>query len=144
MAERAKVVESWGTAKYAAANSAVCEKGNVACLNGSGLVVPAGTGTGLLPIGHFMETMTGNGTTKVAVKFFKEKTLVLFLNSANPNDVAADDMGKIVYLAGPSTVTTSSSSNSPAGRVFGVTAEGVFVEPAGDLGPQGPQGEPGE
>lgn len=145
MAERMTRREAWSYFEHTLANTEVAEKGNVACIDtASGEIVAGQTGDGLLPIGYFDETRTGNGTAKVRVRLFREIWVDRFANAGAPNAVAASDIGSFCYLAGPATVTMAASGNSIAGRVWGVSSAGVLVQMAIDVGPQGPQGEPGE
>lgn len=123
----------------------VAEQGKVACIDtATGEAVVSQAGAGLVPFGWFAESFTGDGTKKIKVNLFAEKRLVFFLNSDAPNNVTEADIGSVCYLAATaSTVTTDATGASVAGRVWLVDSLGVHVEPASNMGIQGPQGEPG-
>lgn len=131
------------------ANSEKAFQGGLACIDTSdGSLVAGQTGEGLLPIGIFdgipESGVTGNGTIKVKVRLFKEVWAWWFVNDTTPNAVTDAHVGSLVYVLDDQTVTALAAGNSVAGRVWAVdTKRGVLVEPAINLGPQGPQGEPG-
>lgn len=137
--------ERWGYLERALADGEVAEKGHVACIDLSdGSLVAAQDGSAtLLPIGYFEESFTGNGTRKMRVRLFRELILHRFANAANPNDVGDGDVGNVCYFADSQTVSMDDTNRSVAGRVWGVTSAGVLIEPAINMGLQGPQGEPG-
>lgn len=130
MAQRSKVFEKWSTAKFPLANTAVAEKGHVACFAGDGTVTPMDAGdTALTAIGWFAQDLTGDGTAPVLVDLFEEKTLVFFLNdSVAPLD--AGDVGSPCYMLSSATVSADSdtNANAVAGTVWQVTSEGVLVD----------------
>lgn len=129
MAERTQKVTHWGYAELALKNAVVAEKGGLACINtaDAAIEVVAGTAsTTLLPIGTFQESFTGNGTRKIQIKLFREIVLHTFDN--DPTDaVTAADFGSDCYIYGPSTVGSVATGKSVAGKVWGVSSEGVLV-----------------
>lgn len=124
-------------------------EGGLACVDLSdGSIVAGQTGTGLLPIGLFIDLpeggLVGDGTKTVAIRLFKEVRAYWFVNAAAPNAVAAGDFCSMAYILDDQTVTSDATGASEAGRVWDVHAtKGVLIEPAISLGPQGPQGAAG-
>lgn len=145
MAERSEAFKVVNALKVVLQSGVVAEKGKVACIDtATGEAVVSQSGAGLVPFGWFDESFTGDGTKKIKVNLFREKRLAFFLNSAPANNVTEADIGSVCYLAAAaSTVTTDATGASVAGRVWLVDSVGVYVEPASDMGIQGPQGEPG-
>lgn len=147
MAERSRRREAWSYFEHVLANAEDAEKGHIACIDtASGELVAGQSGTGLLPIGYFEETLTGDGVKAVRVQLFREIWLDRFDNASAPDAVGASDVGSVCYLADSTTVTTDASGNSVAGRVWKVSAEGVLVQMALDMGiegAEGPAGPPG-
>lgn len=129
MAERGKQIQRWSYVERTLKNTALAEKGKIACVElSSGLIVPAAeTTTGLLPIGYFDQTLTGNGTLKVRVLLFREVTVHLFANSGT-SALADTDFGNLCYIGGDATVAKVATGRSQAGRCWGVTTAGVLVE----------------
>jgi hypothetical protein len=143
MAERPIRSKPISRIERALKSAAVAEKGNVACIDlGDGALVPVSVATDLLPIGWFEESLTGDGTTPVGVKLFKEIEVVLLPN-AGSGAVDDGDVGNVCYLTATAAVTMTSTGASVAGRVWGVSGTNVLVEMAISMGIQGIQGEPG-
>lgn len=114
----------------------VAEQGHTACLNtATGTVQPAESGiTTLVPIGTFTRIndaagVTGDGSTKVSVKFPDEVAAVWRDNDSAPNNVQASDIGNTVYLKDGVTVSTDGTSRSAAGRALAIDSyKGVLVQ----------------
>ena len=130
MAERTTHSQTWARCAMVLTNAVLAEKGKLACIDTStGLVTKGGISTTLRPIGHFSETLTGNGTAKVLIQLFREITLQRWTNSGtDPVDV--NDIGKVCYIATDTTVAETSNGGtlSVAGVVWDVSAAGVLVE----------------
>jgi hypothetical protein len=112
----------------------VAEKGNVACIDSvDGACVPASAIATLTPIGYFEESLTGDGTKKVKIKLFSEILVQFLPNASSGTAVVAADMLKSCYLNADSSVTTTTTGRSVAGKVWGVVTgngAGVFVQMA--------------
>lgn len=142
MAERKTRTARWSRIERALKLAAVAEKGNVAAIDlADGALVAAGLGATLLPIGYFEDSFTGDGVRKIKVRLFAEIDLALFGNAAA--SVADDDVGNVCYLASTWEVSMTSTGAAVAGRVWGVGADGVWVQAAPQIGPAGPQGPAG-
>lgn len=129
MAERMTRRETWGYMTRALASAEVAYKGQVAAIDLSdGTLVPMSAATGLLAIGYFESNLTGDGTTTIQIRLFKELNLHRFSNAAS-GPVADDDVGNICYFSAAGEVSMTSTSRSIAGRVWAVTSAGVLVEP---------------
>lgn len=112
-------------------------QGGIACYDtaalGSVKKGVAGTAT-LVKIGEFAESAdnSGGNSPRVLVKLDREIFAEWYDNStgANAATLAANLFG-LVYIADDHTVTTASSGNSVAGRVWDVDSlKGVLVEKA--------------
>jgi hypothetical protein len=130
MTERIVSEEDWGVASYVLANAVVAEKGKMACIDTSlGQVTKGKASTTLLPIGTFMENLTGDGTAEVLVKLFDEIRAYWWENDDEPNNVAAEDIGQECYVLDDETVTMDATGHSKAGRVLAVNSTyGVLVQ----------------
>lgn len=136
MAERMTRQENWGYLERTLRTGEVAEQGHVCAfdLNDAGLLVAMKVDTGLLAIGYFAESMTGDGTKKCRVRLFKELILQRF-NNAVSNPVTDADVGKMAYFTDTQTVSISGTGRSVAGRVWKVSAAGVLIEPTINVSP---------
>lgn len=145
MAERQIREANWGYKQFILTNAKVAYKGNMACLDlSTGEVVPGEEQTDLIPIGWFMENLTGDGTLLVNVRLFQETVGAWWVNDDAPNDVQDSDVGNTCYIAGPYAVSmdSNSSARSIAGRILAVDSlKGVLVQ--GGLYVTGPAGAVG-
>lgn len=143
MARRMTRRESWSYFEHVLADNEVAEQGNIACIDlSTGELVAGDEDTGLLPIGYFDRDLEGDGVAKARVRLFGEIQVDRFANDSN-DPVTVADIGSMCFIAGPATVSIEGSGRSVAGRVWGVSSDGVLVQMALNLGPEGPQGDPG-
>jgi hypothetical protein len=129
MTERMINEADWGYIALVLANAEVAERGKLACIDtaNSGIIVKGKTATGLIPLGIFHESLTGDGVKKVQIKLFSEIHPVWWDNDTVAA-VASTDRGKLCYVKDDATVTITSSGHSIAGMVLDVvTAKGVLV-----------------
>lgn len=133
MAQRKRREGSRSGGNHVLSTGEVAEKGKMACLDTtSGEVVAGQASTTLKPLGHFDADATGDGTTTIYVRYFRERRLFWWANDGT-DPVDAADEGSNCYIVDDETVSISSatSTRSIAGRVFGVsTRYGVLVEMA--------------
>ena len=114
---------------YPLANGEVAERGKLACIDtaNAGVIVAGQTATGLIPIGRFMADLTGDGTTKVPIRFFHEITPIWWDNDT-VTAVAIADRGTLCYIKDAETVSGDNTGRSAAGLVLDVDAtDGVLV-----------------
>jgi hypothetical protein len=136
--------ERWGYLERVLTDTEVAEKGHVAAIDlATGEIVKMADADGLLPIGYFDESFTGDGTRAIRVRLFREIILHGFVNDADPNQVEESDVGNVAYFKDSQTVSMVGTDRSVAGRIWGLRAGMVLVEPAINIGLTGPQGEPG-
>jgi hypothetical protein len=141
MAKRMRHYEMWRFFEHVLKTAEVAEQGHIAAIElSSGLIVKGATAEGLLVIGTFERSLTGDGTEKARVRLFKEIELHRFVNDAAANDVQLGDIGNVCYLKDSQTVSMLATGRSVAGRVWWVSSAGVLIEPAISMGIQG---EPG-
>lgn len=122
--------ESWGGFEHTLASGVEAVQGEMACIDTStGLLTVGAVGGDLLFVGHFKETVTGDGTRKVRVRFLAEKHLTWFDNDTAGTPVAADDIGSECFILNPRTVSADGTGRSAIGRVWAVHGtHGVLVE----------------
>lgn len=144
MAQRAKRIEAWSYFEHTLASGEEAERGHLACIDtSSGELVVGQTGEGLIPIGYFDRDLTGDGAAKARVQLFSEKMIHRWANDSGAGEVDSADVGSSCFIKDSETVTITATGASPAGRVWAANASYVWVEMASDIGPQGPQGDPG-
>lgn len=129
MTERMQIEAHWGYIPLVLKNGDFAEKGKLCCLDLSlsGQVCKGRKATGLIPLGVFGETLTGDGVKTVIVKLFNEYRLNWWTNDT-VTAVAAADIGTLCYIKDDVTVTGDDTGASPAGLVLKVDAvKGVLV-----------------
>lgn len=129
MTERMVTEAHWGYIALPLASAEVAEKGKLACIDtaNNGIIIAGATATGLVPLGIFMESLTGDGSTTVQIKLFKEIQAVWWDNDGVTPVVAAD-RGGLCYIKDDATVTGDNTGASVAGMVLAVDAvKGVLV-----------------
>lgn len=120
---------AWGYIPMTLKSGELAEKGKLCVFDRStaGIVCKGKTGTGLVPLGIFNETLTGDGTKKVVVKLFQEIAAYWWTNDTG-TAVAATDIGDPCYIKDDVTVTADSTGRSVAGMVLAVdSTKGVLV-----------------
>lgn len=129
MAERMLTEAHWGYYAFVLANAEVAEKGKLACFDtaNNGVLVKGKAAAGLVPIGIFAESMTGDGVKRVQVKLHREIQMTWWAND-NVAAVAAADRGGLCYIKDDQTVSSDDTDRSVAGMVMDVSsAKGVLV-----------------
>lgn len=128
--ERMIEEEQGGYWSFPLANNEVAEKGKLACIDtaNSGVIVAGKTATGLVCIGYFNESFTGNGTKKVQIKLHREIQVTYWESDTAGGAITAADRGTACYVKDSQTVTKTSTGASIAGMVLDVVAgRGVAV-----------------
>jgi len=109
-------------------------QGGIACADTSTSTVKKGASgnANLLRLGEFAESMdnsAGGSSVNVLVSLDKEIVTRSYDNDTGGNAVTTSNLFTDVYILDDHTVTTSSSGNSKAGRVWAVdSTNGVAVE----------------
>lgn len=105
-------------------------KGGLACC-AAGYYKPAVAGAGARIVGRFAQTVDNAGgaagAKNVDIHFLGERHLLLLANSAT-NPVVVANRETLCYAEDDQTVGSLAAGFSPAGIVYDVTAEGVWVE----------------
>ena len=133
MADRSKKFWSYGTYSGVLSTGVVAEKGKLACLNtANGKITKGYVSTTIVPIGYFLESKTGDDVEEIEVQLFKEIFVHQWDNSSG-DPVAATQIGSDCYIEDDTTVsgTDGGSTQSAAGRVWGVTSTHVLVQMVG-------------
>lgn len=132
MAERKLNTGRWSRFRRILKTAIVAEKGQIACLDtADGSLVSAVVSTTQIPIGYFEESFTGDGVRVMPVKLFAEIDVQCLTASATGAPVDAD-VGKIVYMRTSPEVSTTATSSSVAGRLWGVDSQGCWVQMFGN------------
>lgn len=125
MAERLIQYKTISRLVLALKNAASAEKGNIACIDtADGSLVPGAVSTTLVPIGLFEDTLTGDGTTTIGVKLFKEWQCGMFVN-ASSGPVAAANRMQVCYLHSAFEVSMTATGKSKAGIVIDIVGSGA-------------------
>lgn len=126
MADRMVTEAVWGYQDFVLTNAVVAERGKLACLDtATGLVTKGAATAGLLPIGVFMQSKTGDGIKTIQVQLFYPINARWWDNDTAAAFVAAD-AGKIAYVKDDQTVQKAGAVS--LGLVLRVdTAKGVLV-----------------
>lgn len=130
MTERMVIEAHWGYIALPLASAEVAEKGKLACIDtaNNGIIIAGATATGLVPLGIFQENLTGDGTTTVQIKLFREIQAIWWDNDTGGTPVVAADRGGLCYILDDSTVSGDNTGRSTAGMVLAVDAtKGVLV-----------------
>lgn len=129
MAERMVTEAHWGYYAPVLANTEVAEKGKLACFDtaNNGVLVAGKSAAGLISIGIFAESMTGDGVKRCQIKLHHEIQLTWWDNdSVAP--IALTDRGQLCYLKDAVTVSIDGTGRSVAGLIMDVSAaKGVLV-----------------
>lgn len=137
MARRTHRIEAWGWFEHPLTTAEVGEKGEMVCLDtANGLLRMGQVSLTLRPIGTLDNgdgTTTGDGTTKVRVRLFKEIRIHWFENDTAGTPVVAADIGSLAFVLDAFTVSGDSTGRSTAGRVWAVsTSLGVLMSMVDD------------
>lgn len=132
MAERKTKRRAGYLRRLPVAAGVTCEAGKMAAITATGYATPGATSTTLKGIGRFEETVDnssgGAGDEYVNVLF----DIFAWENSAAADEIDRGDIGSTVYIVDDETValTDGTGTRSPAGEVFEVDSDGVWVKPA--------------
>lgn len=129
MTERMITEAHWGYYAFVLANGEVAEKGKLAAIDtaNGGIIIKAKAAAGLIPIGIFLESLTGDGAKKVQIKLHREIQATWWDNDGT-NPAALADRGKLAYIVNETTVSILGTGRSVAGMILDVDAsKGVLV-----------------
>jgi len=138
-----KTPANWGRHQFKLANGEVAEKGKLACGDTStGKVVAGKASTTLIPIGWFLEDLTGDGTKLVNVELFQEIRAAWWDNDTDGTPAVEADTFNEIYILNDTTMTMDATGHSKGGRILGVdSVKGVLVLAGNAVtGPTGGQG----
>lgn len=129
MTERMIREASWNYIPLVLKSGEVAEKGKLACLDtaNNGALVAGKTAVGLVPIGIFAETLTGDGVKTISVQMFHELKMFWWVNDT-VSAVTAADIGLLVSIKDAQTVSHDATGRSVAGLAMAIdSAKGVLV-----------------
>jgi hypothetical protein len=111
------------------AAAVVAYAGGIAVIS-NGYAKPGVTGTGLVAIGRFEETVDNSAGSAGDKTVHIRQGVFQFKNSSSNDAIAQADVGEDCYIVDDETVAKSSASGtrSRAGKIVGVDSAGVWVE----------------
>ncbi len=104
--------------------------GSLVVANGSGYAAPGSTATTLTALGRAEERKTNSGANGAASILVRRGAVFKFKNSGTDPVVQAT-LGKTCYIVDDETVSATNAggnTQSAAGKVVGIDADGVWVE----------------
>lgn len=112
------------------AATAKCYAGGMAVANASGYAAPGSTATGLTYLGRFEETVDNTGGSNGAKSVLVRRKQAFKWKNSLTDAVTQAELGQTCYIVDDETVakTDGAGTRSPAGKVLGVEADGVWVE----------------
>jgi len=113
------------------ATNQVIHAGTIACVNSSGWCVKGATSATLRTVGVFRQRYDSTGIANGGLVAEPEIGVFgPFKNSASADEITNADIGTTCYVVDDETVAKTHNSNarSAAGRVWQVTAAGVWVD----------------
>lgn len=116
-------------AARAMASNARVIQGTIVALNAAGLAVPAITALNLVADGMASETTDNTGGADGALKVEVRKGTFRFASAGGADLIGRTEIGKTVFLVDNQTLakTDGGGTRSPAGKVFDVDANGVWI-----------------
>ncbi len=112
------------------AAGAIIHAGSIVAVNAGGLAVVASAAPGLTAVGRANQPARNATTTDGAVSVLVERGVFAYANATGADALTRAAIGATCYLVDDQTVaaTNGTNSRSPAGRVFDVDGDGVWVE----------------
>jgi hypothetical protein len=128
MADRMVTEAVWGYHDFVLKSATVAERGKLAVIDtADGSITKGGAAATLLPLGIFMQSLTGDGVKKVQVQMFHPINARWWENDAAGTPAVAADVGKAAYIKDDQTVTRA-TTGSVLGLILEVsTQKGVLV-----------------
>jgi len=107
-----------------------CYAGGLAAVDANGDATPGATATTLKGAGRFAETVDNAAGSAGDKRVEIEKGIFLFGNSADGDEITTAEIGDDCYIVDDETVakTDDEGARSVAGKVFDVSAAGVWVK----------------
>ncbi|MCG8436193.1 MAG: hypothetical protein MJA83_19415 [Gammaproteobacteria bacterium] len=115
-------------ASYPAAAGVVIYNGALVVLN-AGNAAPGFTALNLVAVGRADQQVDNTGGIAGAKTVTVRRGVFLFNNSAGVDEIGLGDVGSDCFIVDDETVALTNGTNtrSPAGKIFDVDAQGVWV-----------------
>lgn len=128
--DRNTPVRSGDTRVFPVKGSTTIFTGALVAVDANDLAVPMSAATGLKGVGRAEERVDNSGGSNGDKTVTVRTGIFRFNNSASADAISQADIGDVCYGVDDNTVakTDGSSSRSPAGAIFDVDAQGVWVE----------------
>ncbi|MEM1415120.1 MAG: hypothetical protein AAGH15_09480 [Myxococcota bacterium] len=131
-ARRTEKLSDLGFRDVPVAAGVICYAGGQAVINATGYAAPATTATGLKAAGKFLDTVDNSGGLDGAETVRIEcDSAYPWANSSGADEITQANVGDTVFMVDDETValTDGGGTRSPAGEVFQVNNQGVYVLP---------------
>lgn len=104
--------------------------GALVCANAAGFATPGATATTLTYLGRSDEFVDNTGGANGARTVLLRRSEAFKWSNSSADPVTQAEFGKTVYVVDDETVakTAGAGTRSPAGRVVGIDADGVWIE----------------
>ncbi|KAB8037405.1 hypothetical protein [Janthinobacterium aquaticum] len=104
--------------------------GALVCANAGGFATPGAIATTLTYLGRSEEFVDNTGGANGARTVLVRRSEAFKWSNSSADPVTQAEFGKTVYVVDDETVAKTSATNtrSPAGRVVGIDADGVWIE----------------
>lgn len=104
--------------------------GSIVCANAAGYAAPGAVSTTLTYLGRADESVDNTGGLDGAVTITVSRGEAFLFGNSGADPVVQGDLGKVCYIVDDQTVahTNGANARSPAGKVMGIEAGGVWVE----------------
>lgn len=104
--------------------------GALVCANGTGFATPGAVATTLTYLGRSEEFVDNTGGADGARTVLVRRNEAFKWANSSADPVTQAEFGKTVYIVDDETVakTSGTGTRSPAGRVVGIDADGVWIE----------------
>lgn len=128
--DRNTVERSGNTRSGPVAAGAVLFAGALVAVNAAGNLVAGSTATGLKGFGRSEARFDNTGGAAGAITAEVRTGVFRFANSAAADAITRADVGATAYIVDDQTVakTDGSGTRSPAGTIYDIDAQGVWVE----------------
>ncbi len=128
MTDRMVTEAVWGYQDFVLKSGVLAERGKLAVIDtADGSITKGGTAATLLPLGLWMQTLTGDGVKKIQVQLFHPINARWWDNDTAGTPAVAADVGKAAYIKDDQTVTRA-TTGSVLGLILAIDAsKGVLV-----------------
>lgn len=116
--------------QFPVAAATIIYAGALVCIDAAGNAVPGATATTLTAVGRADQHVDNAGGAAGDLTVDVRKGIFRFGNSAAADEIGPEDIGSTAYVVDDETValTDGGATRSPAGTIYDVDAQGVWIE----------------